>query len=120
MWHGDLEAVYVDGRSPDGGWEPFETYREAFEHPKWAAYRDAGVREQGHGGSDHLVLRDYVASVRTGERPPIDVYDTAAWMAISPLSERSVSRGGTPVDVPEFTNGDWMAGEPRFAVSDAV
>jgi len=34
MWHDDLEAVYVDGRSPDGGWKPFETYREAFEHPK--------------------------------------------------------------------------------------
>jgi len=36
------------------------------------------------------------------------VYDTAAWMVITALSEQSVAMGGHPVPVPDFTNGAWI------------
>lgn len=39
---------------------------------------------------------------------PIDVYDMAAWMAITPLSEQSVAHGGMPQAIPDFTRGKWM------------
>ena len=42
------------------------------------------------------------------KQPPIDVYDTASWMAITCLSEESVAMGGLPVPVPDFTNGAWI------------
>ena len=37
-----------------------------------------------------------------------DVYDAAAWMSISALSEQSIALGGAPVAVPDFTNGRWV------------
>ena len=43
---------------------------------------------------------------------PIDVYDTAAWMAVTCLSEQSVALGGAPVAFPDFTNGKWIDREP--------
>ena len=43
---------------------------------------------------------------------PIDVYDAAAWMSISCLSEQSVAMGGAPVAIPDFTNGKWMERAP--------
>ena len=37
---------------------------------------------------------------------PVDVYDSASWMAITPLSEESI-KIGLPVDIPDFTKGKW-------------
>ena len=39
---------------------------------------------------------------------PIDVYDMATWMAITPLSEQSIAHGGMPQAIPDFTRGQWM------------
>ena len=88
-------------------WTKFETIREKYDHPLWAKYEKAGVKA-GHGGMDYLVLSAFVEAVQHGSQPPIDVYDTAAWMAITCLSEQSVAMGGMPVPVPDFTNGMWI------------
>ena len=45
--------------------------------------------------------------MRNGDVPPIDTYDMAAWMAITPLSELSIANGGAPVEIPDFTRGAW-------------
>jgi predicted dehydrogenase len=116
VWQRETESVHVEGRSPGHEWEPFEGYQEEYEHPRWEQYLEEGV-EEGHGGIDHLALRDYVESVRTGERPPVDAYDAATWMAITPLSERALERGGA-TDVPDFTDGAWLDDEPTFGVED--
>jgi hypothetical protein len=44
---------------------------------------------------------------------PIDVYDAAAWMSISALTEESIANGGMPVSVPDFTNGKWLKDKDR-------
>ena len=36
------------------------------------------------------------------------MYDTAAWMAITALSEDSIANGSMPVAFPDFTDGKWM------------
>ncbi len=46
--------------------------------------------------------------------PPIDVYDAAAWMAVTCLSEESVALGGAPVCFPDFTGGKWIGGTAFF------
>ena len=61
---------------------------------------------------DYLVLCAFAESAINDAEPPIDVYDTAAWMAITALSEQSVAMGGMPVPVPDFTNGKWINREP--------
>jgi predicted dehydrogenase len=119
IWHDERDAIYVDDRSPNHEWEDFGAYRDEFEHPLWETYRDEGV-QSGHGGSDYLVLRSFVESIAQNVRPPIDVYDTAAWMAISPLSERSTARGNRAVSFPDFTNGAWMDDEPIFGLTGDV
>ncbi|MFB6135533.1 MAG: Gfo/Idh/MocA family protein [Halobacteriaceae archaeon] len=115
IWQRETETVHVEGESPEHEWEAFEDYQTEYEHPRWEEYREEGVHG-GHGGIDTLVLRDFVDSVGRGARPPIDVYDAATWMAIGPLSERSVARGGAAVDVPDFTSGGWLQDDPTFGL----
>ena len=72
---------------------------------------------------DYLELRAFVESMKAGVKPPIDVYDAAAWMAVTCLSEQSVAMGGAPVPVPDFTDGKWIRREadaPSLYALDAV
>ena len=62
-----------------------------------------------YGRMDWLVFCDFVESVKNKTQTPIDVYDMAAWMSISALSEQSIALGGQPVAIPDFTNGAWMS-----------
>ena len=104
-------AVYLD-EFGDDEWVPFKDgLRDKYEHPLWKKYVIDGVK-RGHGGMDYLVLSAFAESVIEGHEPPIDVYDTATWMAITCLSEQSVAMGSMPVPVPDFTNGMWIDREP--------
>ena len=84
-------------------WGSAEKYEQEHLHPLWRDYDPKG----GHGGMDWLVFRAFVESILGGIRTPIDVYDTASWMCISALSERSIQEGGAPQEIPDFTRGQW-------------
>lgn len=63
--------------------------------------------QRGHGGMDGFVFEAFIHALRTNSEMPIDVYDAAAWMSISCLSEQSIKNGGAPVAIPDFTNGKY-------------
>ncbi len=42
----------------------------------------------------------------------MDVYDAAAWSAVSELSEQSVAQNGASVEFPDFTRGKWKTNKP--------
>ena len=85
-----------------------EKYLEQYEHPVWKKYLKEGVKE-GHGGMDWLIISDFFNCLKEERPMPIDVYDMASWMSITPLSEKSIALGGTVVEIPDFTNGKWLA-----------
>ena len=88
-------------------WGNADKYFEKYEHPVWKKYIKDGV-VGGHDGIDWLVYGAFIDFIENDTYPPIDVYDMAAWMAITPLSEESIARGSAPVFMPDFTNGKWI------------
>ena len=108
-WMEDNHSLYIEGVSEPHTWEPTDKYRETYEHPLWKDYQAKGVRG-GHDGMDYLVFRAFVESVKNGTGVPIDIYDAAAWMAVTCLSEESIALGGAPVAIPDFTGGRWIHG----------
>lgn len=106
----DRRIVYLDGMA-ETMTENEPEFFEKYDHPLHREYVSLGERGS-HGGMDWLVCRAFVEAVKRGENTPIDAYDTAAWMAIGPLSEMSIAHGGAPVDVPDFTRGKWLHREP--------
>lgn len=117
IWMEDKKAIHIEGVSPEErwealeeSWEPFEKYLGQYEHPLWREFQADGV-QGGHGGMDFLVLRAFVESVKNNTPVPIDVYDTATWMAVTCLSEESVALGSMPVTFPDFTSGKWISRE---------
>ena len=113
MYREDNQSLFIDGvnNKDEGNWKSqwgnIEEYRERYEHPIWRRFLNDGVRG-GHGGIDTLVFDAFFTALREGRPMPIDVYDMAAWMSISVLSEESIALGGAPVAIPDFTNGQWL------------
>ena len=117
VWEEDGRLICLEGITKPDKWgsHVFESDKEAmdkFQHPLWKEYEEYGLRG-GHGGMDFLCLRAFIESLQKGVAFPIDVYDAAAWMAITCLSEQSIAMGSMPVAVPDFTGGRWIKRESR-------
>jgi hypothetical protein len=112
------KSIYLEGVSKDAHrWESAEPYLEKYDHPLWKKY-ESDAAGAGHGGMDFFVLNAFVESVKRKTNPPIDVYDAAAWMAITALSEQSIATGSQPIPFPDFTKGKWMKWKNTFAIND--
>jgi len=105
------DRIYIEGRSPKHQWEDIEKYAEEFEHPLWKKLSEKG-EGRGHGGMDFIEDYRLVQCLRTGQRTDMNVYDAAAWSAVSALSEKSVARNSEPVKFPDFTRGAWKTTPP--------
>ena len=106
----ERKAFYLEGMK-EGISDNEQEFFEKFDHPLYQEYSKMEKRG-GHGGMDWLVIRAFVESVKRGVQTPIDAYDTVTWMAIGPLSEMSIAKGGAPINFPDFTRGKWMRREP--------
>jgi len=67
---------------------------------------------------DFFVIHAFIEAVKRNTSTPLDVYDAAAWSAITPLSEQSIEMGNETIDFPDFTSGKWMSRKPIFALND--
>ena len=105
------EKIHIEGRSREHTWEDLRAYREEFEHPVWKALEERS-RGAGHGGMDFIEDYRLIACLRAGTPLDYDVYDGAAWSAISGLSERSIANRSRSVDCPDFTRGAWRGRPP--------
>ena len=113
MYSEEDRSIFIDGvhNKDEGNWQNqwgnAEQYRDEYEHPIWRKFINDGIRG-GHGGMDTLVFDAFFGALQQGQPVPIDVYDMAAWMSISALSEESIALGGAAVAIPDFTNGQWL------------
>jgi predicted dehydrogenase len=108
--------IHIEGRSRAHAWEDLATYREQFEHPVWRTLEERS-RGAGHGGMDYIEDYRLVQCLRAGTPTDMDVYDGAAWSAVSELSERAIAGRGRSMDFPDFTRGAWRTRPPLGIVT---
>lgn len=100
----DADNTHADHFRWRNFWGNFTQYEEKYMPRLWRDYLDNGVKK-GHGGMDFLVLDAFLTAVREGDAMPLDIYDSAIMMAVTPLSEQSIKQGGAPVAFPDITKG---------------
>ena len=113
IYSGTLDKIFIEGRSPMKGrapqWESLDAYYAQYDHP---LFKKFSGRPGAHGPADYIELVQFVEAVREQRQTPIDVYDSATWSVITPLSEQSVASKSAPVDFPDFTHGKWKTAKP--------
>ncbi len=113
LYNEQRNAVYLTGQSPQyHEWEPFPPYQEKYDHKWW---REGG-EQGGHGGTDYLELALFLDAVRNKTQTPIDVYDSVTMSCVVGLSGESIAKGSAPVEVPDFTRGNWKTRKPAFGL----
>ncbi len=105
------KRIYVEGEGKEHQWDEFQKWQDKYDHPLWKKYGDI-ANGAGHGGIDFFVTREFINSVKEQRQPAIDVYDAAAWSAVTPLSEASIATGSSPQYFPDFTRGNWIKRKP--------
>ena len=105
-------SIYLEGKSPEYHvWEPWKPYEQKYNHQWW----NADFSGQSHGGTDYVMLNQFINAVRVKGPTHIDVYDSAVMTAIVELSGISIARNA-PVPFPDFTKGKWESNKPYFAL----
>ena len=74
----------------------------------------------GHGGMDFYMIGAFLDALINHKPMPIDVYDCAAWYAITPLSAKSIAHGGRTYKIPDFTRGKYKTNKPFDAFEKEV
>ena len=86
----------------------YKDYRERYDHPLWKQLREQiDENAVGHGGMDFVMIYRLIRCLNEGQALDINVYDSALWSAITPLSQLSVANGSKPIKIPDFTGGSW-------------
>ncbi|MFT4093807.1 MAG: Gfo/Idh/MocA family oxidoreductase [Niabella sp.] len=118
LWMDVSKTIYVEGKSAKNDvWDDAQKWLDEYDHPLWKKYA-ADAAGAGHGGMDWFVVNSFIESAKRKLPTQMDVYDAAAWSAITPLSEQSIALGNQTVEFPDFTGGDWMYRTPVFAPND--
>ena len=105
--------------SQGGHWASAEEFTALKEKYTPAISKKMGqlAKESGHGGSDLLIDWHLIDCLRNGLPLDQDVYDAAAWSAITPLSQWSVNNRSNSIEVPDFTTGAWKKNQPNMDIS---
>jgi predicted dehydrogenase len=118
LWMDVNHSIYVQDKSEKNDqWDEAKTWFDKYDHPLWTRW-SKDTEGAGHGGMDFFVVHAFIESIKRRQSTPMDVYDAAAWSAITPLSEQSIELGHQTVEFPDFTGGQWMYRKPVFALND--
>jgi predicted dehydrogenase len=84
-----------------------EEMMEEFKLPFVKEIEEKAKEVGGHGGMDYIMDYRLIYCLRNGLPLDEDVYDAAEWSCLTELSGLSIKYGSVPVEVPDFTRGDW-------------
>ncbi|MEO5684552.1 MAG: Gfo/Idh/MocA family oxidoreductase [Chitinophagaceae bacterium] len=119
IWMDVNHGIYIEGQAAKPHqWDDAKAWLDKYDHPLWTRWSKE-TENAGHGGMDFFVLHGFVEAIKRQVATPLDVYDAAAWSAITPLSEKSIELGNQTVEFPDFTGGQWMQRKNDFALTDA-
>ncbi len=116
-----VEGYMIDGSSVSDGIANLENLSEhnvvpaevkaelmeKYRHPIQVELEETAKRVGGHGGMDFIMDYRLIYCLRNGLPLDMDVYDLAEWCCLTELTGISIRNGSAPVEVPDFTRGEW-------------
>ncbi len=111
LFQGYPNRAYIEGRGRNDQWVQATDLLAEFEHPLWKEIAEI-AQGAGHGGMDFIEDYRLIKCLREGLPTDMNVYDAAGLSSIVDASVQSVARRGRPVDIPDFTRGQWKTLPP--------
>ena len=80
---------------------------QRYRHPILEGLEEKARTVGGHGGIDYIMDYRLIYCLHHGLPLDQDVYDAAEWSSVVELTEASLRNGCLPVEMPDFTRGEW-------------
>ena len=96
----DENLIWEQGGDVKDHWGLLERYEKRYLPKLWRDFSGAAAGA-GHGGSDVLIMMDFINALYQGRKAPIDVYAALDMTLPGLMSEESAKRGGAWVEVPD-------------------
>lgn len=92
--------VWLEGESDPGKWDELIKYEEKYTPKIW---RDIGAQAEayGHGGSDVVIMTEFINAIYDGKEVPIDIYKSLDMTLPGLVSQQSILQGGVWLSVPD-------------------
>ena len=84
---------------------------EQYRHPLVTQYKERGIELCGVRWIDFVMDSRLIYCLRNGLPLDMDIYDAVEWSSLVELTEQSALAGGVPVEIPDFTRGEWSQSE---------
>ena len=81
--------------------------REAYLPDLFKQIEEKARKVGGHGGMDYIMDYRLIYCLQNGLPLDEDVYDGVEWSCLNELTRISLENGCIPVEVPDFTRGEW-------------
>lgn len=97
---GEFNQVYIARDSSKEQWDDISKYEEKYLPKLW---RDSNkkVEGSGHGGSDAIMMTDFIEAIYYGRSVPIDIYASLEMTLPGLVSQESILQGGAWLPVPD-------------------
>lgn len=87
--------------------EVMNALMDEYKHPIHQELEERAKEVGGHGGMDFIMDYRLIYCLQNGLPLDMDVYDLAEWCSLAELSRISIENNNAPVEVPDFTRGNW-------------
>lgn len=87
--------------------EELQNLLKEYEHPIVTEVGAKAKEVGGHGGMDFIMDYRLIYCLKNGLPLDQDVYDAVEWSCLVELTEISVNNNSAPIEIPDFTRGDW-------------
>ena len=87
--------------------QTLDSLLKVYEHPFCKEIGEKARKVGGHGGMDFIMDYRLIHCLKNGLPLDMDVYDAAEWSCLVELTDYSVRNGSVPVQIPDFTRGEW-------------
>lgn len=88
--------------------EELSNILQKYTHPFITRYKSYGEQLCGRRWIDYAMDSRLIYCLRNGLPTDMDVYDAAEWSCLVELTNKSAVSGGGPIDIPDFTRGNWQ------------
>ncbi|MDD4679450.1 MAG: Gfo/Idh/MocA family oxidoreductase [Clostridia bacterium] len=94
------DHVWINGKSAENQWDKLDNYEKKYLPRLW---QDFGSKAEasGHGGSDVVIMTDFIDSIYEGRKVPIDIYDSLDMTLPGLVSQESILLEGRWLSVPD-------------------
>jgi predicted dehydrogenase len=96
---GAAPKIWLSEFSSGEQWRPLSQFEDCLPE-RW---KNPPAESENAGDlGEYFKVRDFVDSILTDTPPPLDVYAAMDFTVPGLVSEQSIAKGGTPVEVPDF------------------